>query len=65
MLVGRPWWDVAAFDWVKDVEASCGVIKEELLGLRGVKGGFRPFRQPSWAAGVQLALIITWFWFVI
>ena len=41
LLTGTPWWDSAAFDWVEKVEGSCGIIREELLGLRGVKGGFR------------------------
>lgn len=51
LLTAKPWWDNAAFDWVHRVESKCDVIKQELLGLRGVKGGFRPFRQPSWAGG--------------
>jgi hypothetical protein len=58
LLTGKPWWEPSAFDWVEAVEQSCGVIKQELMALRGVKGGFRPFRQPAWAGGVLEPLVL-------
>lgn len=50
-LRAHPWWDVAEFSWVAQMEASHEEIKQELLSLRQSKG-FQPYRGPTWASDV-------------
>ena len=47
-----PWWDVAEFPWISQVEAYYEDIREELLALH-YKGGFQPYRGPSWTPGID------------
>jgi aspartate beta-hydroxylase len=50
-LRASPWWDVSEFSWVPEVEAYYNDIREELVALYR-KGGFQPYRGPSWATGI-------------
>ncbi|CAG9315896.1 unnamed protein product [Blepharisma stoltei] len=50
-LRAHPWWDANEFPWIRDIEANYEVIKSELLALYN-KGGFQPYRGPSWAVGI-------------
>ncbi len=51
-LRSQPIWDTSTFQWVSELEASSHLIKQELLSLKGSKGGagFQPYRSPSWSA---------------
>lgn len=51
-LRAHPWWDVSEFPWISQVEAYFQDIHEELLALH-YKGGFQPYRGPSWATGIE------------
>ena len=51
-LRAHPWWDVAEFPWISQVEAYFQDIREELMALH-YKGGFQPYRGPSWATGIE------------
>jgi aspartate beta-hydroxylase len=50
-LRAQEWWDEAHFPWLSQVEACYNDILEELLALH-YKGGFQPYRGPSWATGI-------------
>ena len=50
-LRAQPWWDPCEFPWVAEVEEAYPLIKNELLSLYR-KGGFQPYRGPSWASDI-------------
>jgi aspartate beta-hydroxylase len=51
-LRAHNWWNVEEFPWIREVEACYEDIREELLALH-YKGGFQPYRGPSWTPGVD------------
>ena len=53
-LRAHPWWDLSEFNWIEQVEAAYEDIRDELLALRN-KGGFQPYRGPTWASSIQAA----------
>lgn len=57
-LRANPWWDTTEFGWVSEVESNYELIKTELLSLY-TKGGFQPYRGPSWSVGIPSADIGT------
>ncbi|OMJ90838.1 hypothetical protein SteCoe_6707 [Stentor coeruleus] len=46
-----PWWDNSEFPWIDKVNECFEDIRNELLALYS-KGGFQPYRGPSWATGI-------------
>lgn len=44
----KGWWEREEIDWIKDLEASFPVIREELEALREQRG-FQPYRSPAYA----------------
>ncbi|KAL7683763.1 putative aspartyl/asparaginy/proline hydroxylase, isopenicillin N synthase [Plasmopara halstedii] len=53
-LRASPLWKCSEFSWVKTLENSFFVIKEELLALkRRPTSGFQPYRAPSWASDIK------------
>ncbi|OWZ17620.1 Aspartyl/Asparaginyl beta-hydroxylase [Phytophthora megakarya] len=54
LLRATPVWDCNEFPWVKTLESSAAVIKEELLSLKNrPQSTFQPYRAPSWASDVS------------
>lgn len=51
-LRASPWWDTQEFPWIQQVEACYEDIRQELIALH-YKGGFQPYRGPSWTPGVD------------
>jgi hypothetical protein len=46
-LTSSPWHDTASFDWVKDVEASTDLIREEVLRVVEDRAGFKQYLYPG------------------
>lgn len=50
-LRAHPWWNNSEFPWIEKVNECYEDIRKELLALYS-KGGFQPYRGPSWATGI-------------
>jgi hypothetical protein len=52
-LRASPFWELSdpGLAWVKEIQDNFSVIKDELMELRH-KGGFQPFRQPTWSTKI-------------
>jgi aspartate beta-hydroxylase len=46
-LTSSPWHDTSKFEWVKDLEASTGVIRNEVMNIVRDRDGFKQYHYPG------------------